>query len=53
MAVSGGRDIVPLVNRLLASPRFVMKVVTQDWVSTPSYRLTVLPYIFRLSRQRY
>jgi len=31
LAVSGGRDIVPLVNRLLASSRFALKVATQDW----------------------
>ncbi|KAK7897758.1 NAD(+) salvage pathway protein [Exophiala xenobiotica] len=31
LAVTGGRDIVPLVNRLLASSKFVLKVATQDW----------------------
>ncbi|KAK6387093.1 NAD(+) salvage pathway protein [Exophiala oligosperma] len=31
LAVTGGRDIVPLINRLLGSPRFVVKVATQDW----------------------
>ncbi|KIW55145.1 hypothetical protein PV05_07451 [Exophiala xenobiotica] len=31
LAVTGGRDIVPLVNRLLASPKFALKVATQDW----------------------
>ncbi|KIW70153.1 hypothetical protein PV04_02452 [Phialophora macrospora] len=31
LAVSGGREIVPLINKLLASPRFVLKVATQDW----------------------
>ncbi|EXJ61837.1 hypothetical protein A1O7_02267 [Cladophialophora yegresii CBS 114405] len=34
LAVSGGRDIVPLINKLLASPRFVLKVLTQDWHPT-------------------
>ncbi|KAK5269118.1 NAD(+) salvage pathway protein [Exophiala xenobiotica] len=31
LAVTGGRDIVPLVNRLLASSKFVLKIATQDW----------------------
>lgn len=31
MAISGGRDIVPLINRLVASPAFALKVATQDW----------------------
>ncbi|KAL6253335.1 NAD(+) salvage pathway protein [Rhinocladiella similis] len=31
LAVAGGRDIVPLINRLLGSRKFVTKVATQDW----------------------
>ncbi|KEF56303.1 uncharacterized protein A1O9_07884 [Exophiala aquamarina CBS 119918] len=31
LAVSEGRDIVPLVNKLLASGQFVLKVATQDF----------------------
>ncbi|KAJ9616555.1 NAD(+) salvage pathway protein [Cladophialophora chaetospira] len=31
LAVSEGRDIVPLINRLLASRHFILKVATQDW----------------------
>jgi nicotinamidase-related amidase len=31
LAVSGGRDLIPLINKLLASPHFVLKVATQDW----------------------
>ncbi|KAK5446607.1 NAD(+) salvage pathway protein [Exophiala xenobiotica] len=31
LAITGGRDIVPLVNRLLACSKFVLKVATQDW----------------------
>ncbi|EXJ87252.1 hypothetical protein A1O3_04211 [Capronia epimyces CBS 606.96] len=31
LAVPGGREIVPLINELLASPMFEVKVSTQDW----------------------
>ncbi|KAJ7703932.1 Isochorismatase-like protein [Mycena rosella] len=31
LAVSGGREIVPITNRLLASPIFDVKVATKDW----------------------
>ncbi|EXJ83530.1 hypothetical protein A1O1_07153 [Capronia coronata CBS 617.96] len=31
LAVAGGRDVVPLINDLLGSPRFGLKVATQDW----------------------
>jgi len=31
LAVSGGRDIIPLINELLASPHFALKVATQDY----------------------
>jgi len=31
LAVSGGRDIVPLINNLLASKEFALKVATQDF----------------------
>ncbi|KAI1619728.1 isochorismatase family hydrolase [Exophiala viscosa] len=31
LAISGGKDIVPLINRLVASPVFVLKIATQDW----------------------
>lgn len=31
LAVSGGRDIVPLINKLLGSKQFVLKVATQDF----------------------
>ncbi|KAJ6553872.1 Isochorismatase-like protein [Mycena sp. CBHHK59/15] len=31
LAVSGGRDIVPVINSLLASPLFDVKVATKDW----------------------
>jgi len=31
LAVSGGRDIVPLINGLLASNAFALKVATQDY----------------------
>ncbi|KIX07871.1 uncharacterized protein Z518_02525 [Rhinocladiella mackenziei CBS 650.93] len=31
LAVSGGREIVPLINQLLDSPHFAMKVATQDY----------------------
>ncbi|KAI0137774.1 pyrazinamidase/nicotinamidase [Hypoxylon sp. NC0597] len=30
LAVAGGRDIIPLINKLLASP-FVTKIATKDW----------------------
>ncbi|KAJ7161160.1 Isochorismatase-like protein [Mycena filopes] len=31
LAVTGGRDIVPVINALLASPLFDVKVATKDW----------------------
>ncbi|KIW19265.1 hypothetical protein PV08_03559 [Exophiala spinifera] len=31
LAVAGARDIIPLINRLLGSSKFVIKVATQDW----------------------
>ncbi|KIV82799.1 hypothetical protein PV11_04878 [Exophiala sideris] len=31
MAIAGGRDIVALINQLVASPKFALKVATQDW----------------------
>ncbi|KAJ7769662.1 Isochorismatase-like protein [Mycena maculata] len=31
LAVSGGREIVPIINGLLASPIFHVKVATKDW----------------------
>ncbi|KAJ7796658.1 Isochorismatase-like protein [Mycena olivaceomarginata] len=31
LAVSGGRDIVPIINSLLRSPLFDLKVATKDW----------------------
>ncbi|KAJ7810281.1 Isochorismatase-like protein [Mycena olivaceomarginata] len=31
LAVSGGRDIVPIINGLLRSPLFDLKVATKDW----------------------
>jgi len=31
LAVAGARDLVPLINSLLASPRFILKVATQDY----------------------
>ncbi|KAK7055599.1 Isochorismatase domain-containing protein [Favolaschia claudopus] len=31
LAVSGGRDIIPVVNRLLASSDIHLKVATKDW----------------------
>ncbi|KAJ7493584.1 Isochorismatase-like protein [Mycena latifolia] len=31
LAVSGGREIIPVINRLLASPTFDVKVATKDW----------------------
>ena len=31
LAVTAGRDIVPLINRLLASEKFVVKIATKDW----------------------
>ncbi|KAK5054400.1 hypothetical protein LTR84_001290 [Exophiala bonariae] len=31
LAVSGGRDIAPLINKLLHSQQFVLKVATQDF----------------------
>ncbi|KAJ6554338.1 Isochorismatase-like protein [Mycena capillaripes] len=31
LAVSGGRDIIPIVNRLLTSSVFDVKVATKDW----------------------
>ncbi|KAJ7258103.1 Isochorismatase-like protein [Mycena haematopus] len=31
LAVSGGRDIIPIVNSLLGSPYFDFKVATKDW----------------------
>ncbi|KAJ6578656.1 Isochorismatase-like protein [Mycena vulgaris] len=31
LAVSGGRDIIPIINRLLASPKFDVKVASKDW----------------------
>ncbi|KAJ7210595.1 Isochorismatase-like protein [Mycena rebaudengoi] len=31
LAVAGGRDIVPIINGLLASPKFDVRVATRDW----------------------
>lgn len=31
MAVNGGRDIIPLINKLLASDKIALKVATQDF----------------------
>ncbi|KAL2401467.1 hypothetical protein ABEF93_006360 [Exophiala dermatitidis] len=31
LAVPGGKDIVPLINQLLDSPSFAVKIATQDW----------------------
>ncbi|KAJ7735984.1 Isochorismatase-like protein [Mycena metata] len=34
LAVTGGREIVPTINRLLSSPVFDVKVATKDWHPT-------------------
>ncbi|KXJ96235.1 Isochorismatase-like protein [Microdochium bolleyi] len=31
LAVPGGRDITPVVNALLASPSFALRIATRDW----------------------
>lgn len=31
LAVTGARDTIPLINHLLSSPHFDLKVATQDW----------------------
>lgn len=34
LAVSGGRDLAPLINGLLSLPGFILRVATQDWHPT-------------------
>jgi nicotinamidase-related amidase len=31
LAVTGAKDTIPLINKLLSSPHFYLKVATQDW----------------------